>query len=153
MPLGKKSVGKRRKGRQHPHCSNTSPTAIKAKQKQKEALEYRLQAYTYHEIAEEMKCSVSQVYRYVADGIQEIAREPAEQVLELEATKLDMMESAIAAAAFGGDINAQIQVLRIMERRAKLLGYDKAPDKDATPSEIRINVVFVDSKPIKEIEG
>lgn len=154
MPLAKKSPGKRKHGRQRPNCSNTGPLAIKIEMKKKEALEYRLQGYTYDEIAKEMKCSVPTAYRYAVDAMHEIARESAEQMLQLEATKLDMMESAIAAASFGGDINAQIQVLRIMERRAKLFGYDKAPDpKDAPPPEIRINVVFVDSKPIKEIEG
>ncbi len=161
MPLAKKSVGKRKHGRQRPNCSNTSPLAIKTELKKKEALEYRLQSYSFKEIAEAMKCSVPTAFRYVANALHEIARESAEQVLVLEAAKLDMMESAIAAAAFGGDINAQVQVLRIMERRAKLLGYDKAPDpKDEGPREIRINVVFVDApattvtiKPIKEIEG
>ena len=72
-----------------------------------------------------MGIPIATAFRLVDTAIAEITREKAEAVLEMELTKLDMMESSIAAGAFGGDMMAQSQVLRIMERRSRLLGTDK----------------------------
>ena len=122
--------GQRRRGRQTPKNSNTSPKEILVQQKRQEALEYRLQSYTYREIAVFMKISEATAFRLVDSAMKAITRDTAQTVLEMELSKLDLMESSIAQGAFSGDISAQTQVLRIMERRARLLGTDKLGELD-----------------------
>ena len=72
-----------------------------------------------------MGISTSTAQRLVVDAMRELTREPAQQILDIELRKLALMESSIAASAYAGDLLAQSQILRIMERRARFLGTDR----------------------------
>lgn len=50
--------------------------------------------------------------------------EPAADVRALEADRLDRLQAAVWARALRGDLAAVDRVLRVMERRAELLGLD-----------------------------
>lgn len=95
------------------------------------ALKLRLKGLNYREIGREIGVSHPQAYRYVIeclDQIREEMKETAEQVLMLELERLDGLTSTFYPKAIDGDIDAAGTVLRVMQRRAKLLGLD-APTK------------------------
>jgi hypothetical protein len=76
----------------------------------------------------------------------ETVAEKAEQIRELELKRLDRFQRSLQPAANKGDAKAVLAILKVMERRAKLLGLD-APTKQAnTDSEGRdvapVTVVF-----------
>jgi hypothetical protein len=53
-------------------------------------------------------------------------KQPAQDVRDLEEYRLDRLLSALWPKAMGGDAHAAMGALRIMDRRAKLLGLDHA---------------------------
>lgn len=50
--------------------------------------------------------------------------EPARELRQLEATRLDELQYAVWNKALNGDLDAFDRVLKVMERRAKLFGLD-----------------------------
>jgi len=70
-------------------------------------------------------------------ALRETLREPAEQVRALELERLDLMLVAVWPSALGGDIAAQQQVLRLMDRRARYLGLD-APQRIDIEARFRV---------------
>lgn len=106
--------------------------------RRKLALELRLQGLTYSAIAEELRGTpgVSKTYNHsmahtdVKDGLKVLREEMAElaaEVLDMELQRLDVMLSGVWEAAANGDAAGVSTALRIMDRRARYLGLDKAP--------------------------
>lgn len=89
------------------------------------ALEMRGEGSTYRAIAAELDCSVSVAFEYVDSELRKLPREAAERVRELELGRLDTMLNAIWKKVTNGNIRAIETALRIMARRAALLGLDK----------------------------
>ncbi len=54
-----------------------------------------------------------------------IVKEDIDAIRDMETERLDMLQGAYWRQAMMGDVPAGMQVLRIMERRAKLLGIDQ----------------------------
>ena len=79
----------------------------------------------------------SGAYKAVITALRDITREPAEELRSLELERLDAMLSGIWEKATTGDTWAIDRAIRLMERRAALLGLD-APQK----REERREVVF-----------
>lgn len=105
------------------------------------ALDYRLKGMSYRAIAKEMGVNPGTAHKYVQDAIkviQEEYTEKAEILVTLERQKLDRLEVGLTKAARNGDIKAATVMLKIMERRAKLLGLDE-PSK----SEVKVDAVDV----------
>lgn len=114
-----------------PKNSRTSAFQIKRQKQIQEALDYRLQGHSYPKIAEAMglrPTQLSTVYDWVVEGMARIIREPAEKLREMELERIDLLLAAHFADAAGGDMEKTSTVLRVMDRRAKLLGLD-APTK------------------------
>lgn len=112
------------------------------------ALDHRLKGLSYREIADEMGMDRSTVYRYVHAAIKRIQKkytEKANTLVTMERQKLDKLEVCLLKATRDGDIKAATVMLKIMERRAKLLGLDE-PSK----SEVKLDAVEVS---IKKPEG
>jgi hypothetical protein len=61
-------------------------------------------------------------------------RMDAEAIRQQEAARLDQLQAAVWSAAMKGQIGASQQALRIMERRAKMLGLD-TPNEEAADRE------------------
>ncbi len=112
--------------RKSPTNSHTSAQKIKRALRIAEALEYRIQKYTYAQIGAEMKLDPAEAYRLVDEGIRSIISEPAEQLLEMELSSLDRLESSIFAQAAEGDLACQEGVLKVKAVRYKLLGINAA---------------------------
>lgn len=101
-----------------------------------EALELRKRGWTFKAIAEQCKWnSASACYQAVVAEINKIPREAAEEVLRLDLERLNDLWDKHFQAAKDGNIGSLTACIRIMERRAKLLGLD-APVKQEVKQEI-----------------
>lgn len=111
----------------------TSPRALVALQRQQQAVELRRAGRSYREIARQVGIGVASAHRLVAAAIAEARTTVQEDVVELRAlelSRLDGMLGGLWPEARRGNLGAVDRVLKIMERRAKLLGLD-APAKVA----------------------
>ncbi|MCG5549170.1 helix-turn-helix domain-containing protein [Halorhodospira halochloris] len=107
--------------------SNTAAARLKSAERKARALELRQTGMTYADIGRELGISNAQAHRLVSGALQEIrkrASEEAEQLRTLELSRLDQLHHALWESALGGELRAIDRLLRIMERRAKLLGLD-----------------------------
>ena len=111
-----------------------TPTPQRAEQV-RQALELRAHGSTYRQIADEMGwASTASAHEAVREALHEVIREPAEEVLLLELQRLDVLLAeamalvhppAVAPVSPQTTLPAIDRVLRIMERRAALLGLDR----------------------------
>jgi hypothetical protein len=123
MPKLNLGTGHRRGAISRPSTSYTSPRAIKQRQRQAAALDYRLQGHAYHAIAKQLNCHPSTVHDLVVKALANmVPREKAEEVLLIELTRLDAMEAAIFRNAAEGDIPSIDACLRVQHQRARLCG-------------------------------
>lgn len=102
-----------------------------AKRNEQVRAERRLQAYqlrlaglSYRRIGAEMHMDHKDVWDLVNEEMESRMAEPRERVRELELDRLDVMLVKVFERLGHGDISAVDRGLRIMERRAKLLGLD-----------------------------
>jgi hypothetical protein len=88
-----------------------------------------MEGKTFEEIAKEIGYAGKQgAYDAVRRSLVEIIREPAEALVKLDLERLDVLWQIQYLNAQGGDVAAMSACMKIMERRAKLLGLD-APEK------------------------
>lgn len=112
---------------------STSPRSLVALQRQQQAVELRRAGRSYREIACQVGIGVASAHRLVGAAIAEARTTVQEDVVELRALELSRLDGLLGTLwpkARQGDLQAVDRVLRIMERRAKLLGLD-APVKVA----------------------
>lgn len=99
------------------------------------ACELRKAGATYQQISDQLGFgSRANAHKAVQHAIREIPRDDAKAVLALELERLDAMLLGLWKDAKGGTVSAVDRVIRIMERRAALLGLD-APKKQQTQTE------------------
>jgi hypothetical protein len=102
---------------------------IDARKREARVFELRIQGFTFEQIASEVgyqgASGAWQAYKRVKESH---IFESVDEARQLELMRLDEMMSAIWDRAIGGDLPAASCVLKIMDRRAKLLGLDK-PEK------------------------
>lgn len=103
-----------------------SKRMIEAKERQVKALEAKKAGLNYEQIAEKLGyADASGAFRAVEKALQEMIREPAEHVRMLELARLDQLWMAYYRTAVEGKAPQVVdRLLKIMERRAKLLGLD-----------------------------
>jgi hypothetical protein len=99
------------------------------KQRDSKVFELRIQGFTFEQIAVQVGFSgpsgAWQAYQRIRS---EFIFESVEEARQLELMRLDEMQFAVWDRAINGDLPALSCVLKIMDRRAKLLGLDK-PEK------------------------
>ncbi|MBP2325344.1 Ni,Fe-hydrogenase III large subunit [Kibdelosporangium banguiense] len=103
-----------------------------AAERRARALELRKAGASYEQIAQQ--CGYSHrgtAHRAVMQALASVADELAADVRDLELTRLDSMLMGLWRAARDGDGSAVDRVLKIMERRAKILGLDSPTDQTA----------------------
>ena len=99
--------------------------SIRAHERQLQALELRKAGASYEAIAERLGyADRSGAYRAVKAALTLTLREPAAELRSLEAERLDAMLLPLWRRVQTGDEKAVDRALRIMERRARLLGLD-----------------------------
>jgi hypothetical protein len=90
-----------------------------------ECLRLRRGGLTLDEIAKRVGyANPGSVHKALERANARIVREDVEEIRNLEAERLDLLQAANWGRALAGDIPAGALVLRVMERRAKLLGLD-----------------------------
>jgi hypothetical protein len=100
---------------------------VRAHERHLRALELRKAGATYETIAGQLGyANASGARKAVASALKATLREPAEELRTLELARLDAMALALWRRVQDGDEKAVDRVLRIMERRARLLGLDAA---------------------------
>ena len=129
---------------QRPGESKASIRRIELAERRARALELRKAGATYDQIAQQAGYSSrANAYRDVMKAIKDITAEPAADVKTLELARLDAMLMGTWRPAITGNQGAIDRVIRIMDRRAKLLGLD-APVKTELDTS-GITVVFDDA--------
>jgi hypothetical protein len=108
------------------------------------AMDLRRQGKSYPEIAAELGISVHSARGHVTaelNALRHYTIEDAHEVREVEIQRIDKMLQGIWGAAEDGDPDAIATVLKLMERRAKMLGLDAPVVKEnhnlnATPEDL-----------------
>ena len=94
-----------------------------AREKRRQALELRKAGVEYERIAQQLGYNSKQaVYWAVKAALKDITREPAQEVKDLELSRLDAALLAIWNKVRSGDLFAIDRFLRIQHQRAQLLG-------------------------------
>ena len=96
-------------------------------ERRKHALDLRKAGFTYQEIADRLKVVVSTAHKDVTSELKRLAKETlesADEVRQLELGRLDMLLKGLEPMARVGKSDAVNAYLKVMERRAKLLGLD-----------------------------
>lgn len=113
-------------------ATNTNSSAKARKlERQRQALELRRMAFGYAEIGERLSISTTQAFRLVKEAMSEAKAQVQADAGDMKAeelSRLDGMLRGLWPDARKGQHGAVDRVLKIMERRAKLLGLD-APVK------------------------
>lgn len=107
--------------------SKTAPIKIRAVEKECLAIEMRKRGYTYEKIRQELGVSiggVSLLLKRALGRLEKQSIEGASEYRRLQLERLDEMLSGCFEKAQKGDLNAVCVVLKIEERRARLLGLD-----------------------------
>lgn len=127
------------KGKRSPGNPRTRPGDIRAAERAAQALELRLQGVSYRAIGKRLNCSPAAAYQYVAGALAEIrgnCLEKAEELRELEISKLDKLEAKLWESVEkvtdpGENARVATAVVKVAESRRKLLGLD-APQRIET---------------------
>ncbi len=113
---------------------------IELLERDRKALELRKAGATYAQIAAEIGLETEAgAWKAVKAALDMAIQEPAQDVLILELTRLDVLLLGCWHKAKNGDVQAIDRALRIMERRSSYLGID-APKKTATDFDGSISV-------------
>lgn len=102
-------------------------------QRQLLALELRKSGFTYREIGEKLNISHVQAYKDVNEELKRLAElraDSADELRQLELEKLDKLEKNLMHWADAGSVEATKALIKIQERRSKLLGLDAPEKKD-----------------------
>lgn len=109
--------------------SKTSPARLRAVERQAKALKLRADGFSLAEIASRLGYRGRQgAHDAITRGLVATLSEPADTVRKLDLERLDGLWRRFYARAGRGSIGAAHVCIRILERRAKLLGLD-APQK------------------------
>lgn len=117
-----------------PGESKTSKRRLAAREKWRKALELRKTGMTFEAIAAEVgyKGGAPAAYKAVMTALKDTLREPAQELRNLEAERLDMLQHKLSdnAGPDKEELPVVDRLLRVMERRAKLLGLDVVKDNE-----------------------
>jgi len=86
------------------------------------AVEMKLAGRPYSEIGPALGLSSVRAFQLVREAMQEAVTVPASELLQVELERLDRLTSAVWAKAIAGDHGEIDMVLKLMDRRARLLG-------------------------------
>lgn len=112
----------------------------------------RAEGLSFPEIARELKYHSRQAaHAAVTRALREMFREPLEEMIQLDLERIDRIWNIHYLNAQAGDVQALAACMRLMERRARLLGLDApvrtetkvtSPDGSMCP---KITLEFVDA--------
>ena len=132
--------------------------SVQSKARQDEAIALRITGLSYSKISEQIGISKTQAYNLVTAGLEEISKnvtDKAEALRTLEVARMDEMLAALWPTIVDGGDNGPNsmnvdKVLKIMERRTKLLGLDLQADNDDAESP-PMSFTFITKEAVDEI--
>lgn len=113
----------------------TGKKKLKARELEKQALRLRLAGATYQAIGDALGVSQAAAYKAIRRVLEKTVQqstESADELRQVEITRLDMLYLKMSPLADSGSMGAVDRCLRIMERRARLLGLDAPAKTDIT---------------------
>jgi hypothetical protein len=120
---------------------------VRAHERHLQALELRKAGVTYEVIAGQLGyANASGARKAVVSALKATLREPAAELRELELARLDAMLLPLWRRVQAGDEKAIDRALRIMERRARLLGLDRKTAEGEAPDTVKVVVEYVDAE-------
>lgn len=112
---------------------------VRAVERQRAVLELRKTGMHFHDIAARTGFrGASGAYEAFKKALRATVQQPADEVRRLEVERLDALLAAVWPDAIAGKVDAVDRVLRIMDRRAALLGLD-APTRSDFTAVIRLD--------------
>lgn len=109
--------------------SKTSTAKLDARGRMLRALQLRLAGFNYDEISKHLGyAGRQQSYKAVKTILDETLKEPADELRQLETAKIDALINVLWIDCLLGDLKAMDRIVRLLERKSKLLGLD-APVK------------------------
>jgi hypothetical protein len=118
----------------------TQRDALNAHDRIMKALQLRMAGSTYNDIAEALGySSKTTAFHAVTNALRKAKQEPCEGVRALEIERLDAIFLPMYVKAKHGDYGAVDRCIRIMERRARLLGLD-APEKQEIETRMIVEI-------------
>jgi hypothetical protein len=109
------------------------------------AMNMRASGFTYDEIAEAIQTSEERARDIVRDSMRRAIAEPADEIRHQEHFRLEKLMAVVWPRAMRGDGFAVDRALRIMERKAKLLGLDAPAELDIRQIRVELFTVLRDS--------
>lgn len=136
--------------------SKASPR-LKPSERQAAAMELKLNGESYRTIALKLDYrGPSGSHKAVAAYLRKTLQAPTDELMKIELARLDKLQLRLWPVALAGELGAVDRVLKIMERRAKLLGLD-APTlysvndiRDIAQKVVRVVVAEVSDEGIRE---
>jgi hypothetical protein len=105
-------------------AQKATPVVIERLERTAQAIELRKSGATFAMIGDRFGVSAPSASEIVMKGLKATLAEPAAELRALAVQHLDHMLNEIWTAATNGNLQAQAGVLRLEERRAKLLGLE-----------------------------
>lgn len=93
--------------------------------KEMKVLELRRAGLTWHRISEETGyADATGAYAAYKRAVKRTLQQPADEIREQELDRIDRLQLAAWQNAMKGDVKSIMAIIKLMERRAKLLGLD-----------------------------
>ena len=112
-----------------------APERVSAAQHERDAVAMRIAGATYRQIGDKLgvtESAAARAVKRVLERTRKAADEDAETLRQQEAERLDALQLAVWPQAVKGHQGAVDRVLRIMARRAALLGLDAPTRQEVT---------------------
>lgn len=125
----------------------SAPVRIQKLEQRKLVMTLRKAGYTEQAIADQLGLTQPAVHRSIVTSIKELVRsvnEDTEEYRAIELARLEQLQQSIWAKATAGDLQAIDRVIRISERRSRLLGLDAQPVR---PQEIEVPATGTEDDP------
>jgi len=126
-----------------------SPTTTRraaSKERREHALRLRIGGMTFQQIGNQLGITFQSAHALVVHALDDLSKkcaENAEQLRGIELQRLDVAQAAIWGKVINGDTVAITCLLRILERRARLLGLDAPVKQDVTSLGDRLSNVVI----------
>jgi len=111
-------------------------------QREAEVVKLRRGGLTWDLIGERVGLTASGAYNAYERALKRVVKEDVDAIRQVETERLDLAQSAIWGKVLQGDNPSIANLLRIMERRARLLGLDQ-------PTKIQAEVISYDANDIR----
>lgn len=108
-------------------------------ERQKAALALALKGLTRREIGEQLGVSHSTIVQDIKAALRDIPKEEADTLRAKESARLDKLQAAVWDRALDGYLYAVDRAVKIIDRRAKLLGLDAPQQVEVSSGDVDLD--------------